>query len=54
MIGYAAEAEEGQIVQVDNKEITEANWYTMDTLPNHPPNRSISGEIIEKFINGEL
>nr|WP_321451589.1 NAD(+) diphosphatase [uncultured Carboxylicivirga sp.] len=54
MIGFIAEAEEGQTIQVDNKEIEHADWYTRDNLPNHPVERSIAGEIIEKFVNGEL
>lgn len=54
MIGFVAEAIENQTIKIDNKEIVEANWFGHNNLPNHPPTRSISGEIIEKFKKGEL
>ena len=54
MIGFLADADEGQIIKVDNKEIEHADWYSRDNLPNHPHTRSIAGEIIEKFVNREL
>lgn len=54
MIGYIAEAKEGQKIQIDNNEIVEAAWYSRNNLPSHPPNRSIAGEIIEKFVLGTL
>lgn len=54
MIGFIAEADKGQTIKVDNKEILEAAWYTKDDLPNYPRERSIAGEMIEKFINNEL
>lgn len=54
MIGFIAEADDSQPIQIDNNEIVEAAWYSRDCLPNFPPNRSIAGEIIEKFIKGEL
>jgi len=54
MIGFIAESEDNQTIQVDGKEIQHANWYTRDNLPIYPPDRSIAGEIIEKFKKGEL
>lgn len=54
MIGFVAEADEMQPIQVDNMEINEAAWYTRENLPNHPPNISISGEMIELFEKGIL
>ena len=54
MIGYIAEADDKQPIRIDPKEISEAGWFTRDTLPNHPSTISIAGEIIEKFKNGEL
>lgn len=54
MIGFIAEADDLQPIQIDNVEIVEAAWYSRYSLPNFPPNRSIAGEIIEKFIKGEL
>lgn len=54
MIGFVAEADEEQKIQIDGNEIAEAGWFSRTNLPNHPPNRSIAGEIIEKFTNKEL
>lgn len=54
MIGCIAEADPDQPVEVDHKEIAEAAWYTRGSLPEHPGNVSIAGEIIEKFERGEL
>ena len=54
MIGFIAEADETQPFSIDTKEITEAEWFTKDNLPNHPPALSIAGEMIEKFKKGEL
>jgi NAD+ diphosphatase len=52
MIGYIAEADDKQPIRIDNKEITDAAWFTRDNLPNHPTTISIAGEIIEKFGKG--
>jgi len=54
MIGFVAEADELQPIHVDNIEINEAAWFTRENLPNHPPNISISGEMIELFEKGKL
>jgi NAD+ diphosphatase len=54
MIGFFAEADDKQSICVDNKEITEASWFSRGNLPNHPPNLSIAGEMIEKFEKGEI
>ena len=54
MIGFIAEADENQPICIDEKEITAAAWFTRVTLPNHPKNISIAGEMIEKFERGEL
>ncbi len=54
MIGFIAEADDTQPIQIDQKEIMHADWYSKDNLPNHPPVRSIAGEMIEKFVNREL
>ncbi|GAF04021.1 NAD(+) diphosphatase [Saccharicrinis fermentans] len=54
MMGFVAEAVEGQKIQVDNHEILEAGWYHRHDLPSHPSERSIAGEMIEKFRRGEL
>jgi NAD+ diphosphatase len=54
MIGFIAEADDKQPICIDNKEITEAAWYTRGNLPNHPLLLSIAGEMIEKFEKGIL
>lgn len=54
MIGFVAEADDTQAVIIDNKEIAEAGWFTRGSLPNHPSNISIAGEMIQKFEKGEL
>jgi len=54
MIGFFAEADVNQEIRIDNKEITEAAWFTRGNLPDHPTTFSIAGEMIEIFENGEL
>jgi NAD+ diphosphatase len=54
MIGFVAEASEGQKIQVDGIEIAEAGWFSRDQLPDHPPVLSIAGDMIERFRKGEL
>jgi NAD+ diphosphatase len=54
MIGFVAEADDNQIIQVDKKEITEAAWFSRENLPDHPANISIAGDMIDKFKNGRL
>ncbi|MFV0376060.1 MAG: hypothetical protein ACK5JD_02015 [Mangrovibacterium sp.] len=36
------------------REIADANWYTRPNLPVFPPNGSIAGKMIEKFIAGHV
>jgi len=54
MLAFIAEADDSQPIIIDPKEIAEANWYHRNSLPNCPTDRSIAGEIIAKFRNGEL
>jgi len=54
MIGFFAEADDTQPVRPDHIEITDAQWFTRENLPNHPPAISIAGEMIEKFEKGEV
>lgn len=54
MIGFTAEADDNQPIRPDNVEITEADWFSRENLPNHPPKISIAGEMIDKFEKGEL
>lgn len=54
MIGFVAEADPSQPIVVDENEIAEAAWFTRGNLPPHSLNRSIAGEMIERFDKGEL
>lgn len=53
MIGFIAEADDDQVIEIDNREIVEAAWFSRGNLPKHPNERSIAGEIIDKFDKGE-
>jgi NAD+ diphosphatase len=49
MIGFTATWGGGEI-EVDPSEIVEADWYTVDDLPPHPPaGMSIAGSLIEAW-----
>jgi NAD+ diphosphatase len=54
MIGFFADADSSQKIQIDNKEITQAAWFTRGNLPNHPTNISIAGEMIDRFEQDEI
>ena len=54
MIGFIAEADDTQPIRPDKIEITEAEWFNRENLPNHPPTISIAGELIDKFEKGEI
>ncbi|HRZ42943.1 MAG TPA: NAD(+) diphosphatase [Bacteroidales bacterium] len=54
MIGFTAEADDRQTLQIDHKELADAAWFQKDALPHHPPALSIAGEMIEKFERGKL
>lgn len=45
MVGFLADYKSGEI-QVDGKEILEADWYGVDDLPTIPPGISIAGQLI--------
>jgi NAD+ diphosphatase len=49
MIGFISEYESGEIC-VDNYEITDAKWFSIDSLPELPSKMSISREIIDWYI----
>lgn len=49
MIGFTAEYESGTI-QVDGKEITDAEWFAADELPRIPSRVSIARELIDWFV----
>ena len=51
MLGYFAEYKSGEITP-DKVEIDQAGWFDINNLPNVPPsNISISGKLIEAYIN---
>ncbi len=50
MIGFTAEYAGGEIVLQD-EEISEAQWFTRDTLPKVPGKISIARKLIDHFIN---
>ena len=56
MIGFIAEVlDKTQPIQTDGHEITNAEWFSADNLPEHPSAEiSIAGEMIELFKNGKL
>ena len=49
MLGYICDYKSGEI-QIDEKEIIEANWYRYDKLPLVPPTSSLSGQLINYFV----
>jgi NAD+ diphosphatase len=49
MLGYFADYISGDIV-VDQDEILEAHWYSYDNLPSIPSISSISGRLIDAFV----
>ena len=50
MLGYFAEYAGGDIV-CDQVEIADARWFNVNDLPMIPPVSSISGQLIQHFIN---
>ena len=49
MIGFIADYESGEIV-ADGKEISRADWYSADNLPDLPPKMAIARDIIDWFV----
>ncbi len=54
MIGFIAEADDTQPIILEEKEIADAKWFNKSELPGHPSKISIAGEMIDKFVKGEL
>lgn len=54
MVGFVAEADDSQQLVVDTNELSEAKWFKRGSLPEHPMNISIAGEMIERFDSGLL
>jgi NAD+ diphosphatase len=50
MIAFTAEYESGDI-RIDNKEITDANWYSRDNLPDLPSNVSVARKLINAWLS---
>jgi len=53
MIGFHADYHSGDI-QVDGIEITQADWWRFDRLPPHPSSRTLSGQLIQHFVDSCL
>lgn len=53
MIGFVAEYESGEIA-VDGVEIEDANWYRFDDLPFVPPISTLSGQLIQHFVEQHI
>jgi NAD+ diphosphatase len=49
MLGFSCEYESGEMI-LDKNEIAEANWYRFDNLPYVPPTTSLSGILINSFV----
>jgi NAD+ diphosphatase len=49
MLGFVAHYKAGEIA-VDGVEITHAQWFTADNLPEVPPPHTISGKLIQLFV----
>lgn len=49
MLGFTAEYERGDIC-IDQAEIEDARWFTLDNLPNLPGKISIARQLIDHFI----
>jgi len=50
MVGFTAEYSSGDI-KVDGEEIDRADWFSIDSLPELPPNISIARKLINRFID---
>ncbi|MCA9918985.1 MAG: NAD(+) diphosphatase [Anaerolineales bacterium] len=49
MVGFTAEYASGDIV-LEEEEIADAQWFTVDTLPNLPSGMSIARRLVDAFI----
>lgn len=52
MVGFTADYQSG-FLQTDNVEIIEAGWFKADALPKVPHRRSLSCELIRRFLSLE-
>ncbi|MAZ70988.1 MAG: NADH pyrophosphatase [Porticoccus sp.] len=53
MIGFHADYHSG-VIQVDGIEITQADWWRFDRLPPCPSSRTLSGQLIQHFVDSCL
>lgn len=49
MLGFFADYAGGEL-RPDGDEITEADWFRADNLPQLPPSFAISRQLIERFL----
>ena len=49
MIGFTAQYASGEIT-IDPKEIADAQWFTLDTLPRVPQKLSIARRLIDSYV----
>ena len=50
MVGYVADYESGE-VRVEDAELDDARWFSVDDLPRLPPKRSIARYILDTVLN---
>ncbi|WP_440903343.1 NAD(+) diphosphatase [Catenovulum sp. SX2] len=53
MVGFVADHQSGEI-SIDEQEIAEAAWYTLDALPETPGEYSIAGKMIGQLVENYL
>ena len=49
MVGFTAKYASGDIV-LEEEELEDANWFTVDTLPNLPSSMSIARRLVDDFV----
>jgi NAD+ diphosphatase len=53
MLAFTAEHAGGEII-IDNREIEDARWFSVDNLPALPKKMSLSRKLIDAFVEGYL
>ena len=53
MLGYMCKYDAGKIV-LNDAELEDAKWFSIDDLPAIPPDASISGQLIRSYIEDHL
>jgi NAD+ diphosphatase len=49
MVGFTAEYASGDII-LEEEELEDANWFTVDSLPNLPSSMSIARRLVDDFV----